>query len=40
MKELDAAQGFAAQQDDDPVDADPVITYGTPQKDAVVDGTW
>ncbi len=40
VKELDAAHGFAAQQDDDPVDADPVITCGTPHKDAVLDGTW
>ena len=40
VKELDAEHGFAAQQDDESVDADPVITYGTPQKDTVVDGTW
>jgi hypothetical protein len=40
VKKLDAEHGFAAQQDDDPVDADPVTTYDTPQKDAVLDGTW
>ncbi len=40
VKDLDAEKGFAAQQDDDPVEAEPVITYGTPRKDAVLDGTW
>jgi hypothetical protein len=40
VKDLDAEKGFAPQQDDDPVPAEPVITYGTPDKDAVLDGTW
>ena len=40
VKELDADKGFARQQDDDPVKANPVITYGTPSKDAVADGSW
>ena len=40
VKDLDAEKGFAPQQDDDPVPAEPVFTYGSLVKDAVVDGDW
>jgi hypothetical protein len=40
VTELDADKGFAAQQDDGTVPAEPVITYGTPRQDAVADGSW
>jgi hypothetical protein len=40
VTEFDAEKGFASQQDDDSVVAEPVITYGVPSKDAVADGTW
>jgi hypothetical protein len=40
VKALDAEKGFAPQQDDDSVNAEPVVTYGIPSKDAVADGSW
>lgn len=40
VKARDAEKGFGPQQDDNAVEAEPVITYGSPSKDAVADGTW